>query len=123
MRQVSHDFEQRAEEISRKTRRTLWLMTGLIGSAIIAYLVFAVASVGGLGLFVSDGDMVATVMGDRAGNALWVANNFANLAAGAALRIWWLRESKMTLLLSHALVLEDAPDQAIRVLLSNGLKS
>ena len=117
MQQVAIDFEKRVEELTRKNRRAVRFMMLAIAMAAAAYVVF-------LGLQIAPAmpylppQLTASWMGDSAGNALWAANNLANLAATAAVRIWFIRERKMTLLLTHAMVLNDEADVALRILLN-----
>lgn len=50
-------------------------------------------------------------------NALHMSALTAQIAAWAALRLWFTRQERMTTLLTHALVLENEKDAAIKVLL------
>ncbi|MEM9669379.1 MAG: hypothetical protein AAF950_10680 [Pseudomonadota bacterium] len=122
MRDVAVDFERRVEELSRKNRRTVMVMIALIGLAALAYAVFLVAQFTG-GAFGLTDRTLGGVLGDGAGNALWAANNMANLAATAAIRIWFIRERKMTLLLTHAMILDDDADIAMRILLNEDTRT
>ncbi|MEM7663309.1 MAG: hypothetical protein AAF292_13775 [Pseudomonadota bacterium] len=117
MQQVAIDFEKRVEKLTRKNKRAMQLMVLLISCAAVSYAVFIVSELTGMS-FVPAVIPLDNMFGDSAGNALWVANNLANLAATVAVRIWFIRERKMTLLLSHAMVLEDDTDIAMRMLLN-----
>jgi hypothetical protein len=50
-------------------------------------------------------------------NALHLSALTAQIATWSALRLWFTRQERMTTLLTHALVLEDEKDAAIKVLL------
>ncbi|MEO0882753.1 MAG: hypothetical protein AAFY34_08445 [Pseudomonadota bacterium] len=117
MQEVAVDFEKRVDRLTRKNRRTTQFMMLLISSAAVSYAIFIIVQFTGTNVVSSYGPLDG-VLGDSAGNALWVANNLANLAATLAVRIWFIRERKMTLLLSHAMVLEDDADIAMRMLLN-----
>ncbi|MEM6899823.1 MAG: hypothetical protein AAF583_08640 [Pseudomonadota bacterium] len=122
MRDVAVDFEKRVAELSRKNRWTVRVMFGLIFAAGLAYAVFICAQLAN-GAFGLTTGQFGNLLGDGAGNALWAANNMANLAATAALRIWFIRERKMTLLLTHAMVLDNDDDIAMRILLNEDTRT
>jgi len=122
MREVAVDFEKRVEALTRKNHRTAQVMIGLIAVAALAYAIFLVAQFTD-GAFGLTDRTLGGILGDGAGNALWIANNMANLAATAAVRIWFIRERKMTLLLTHAMVLENDADGAMRILLNEEMRT
>lgn len=118
MTALSQDFEVYVLELTKRNRRMLLLLIGATLLAIAAFLIFIWA------LLSQDlpGPLEFLLRQD-AGNALSAANLSANLAVGAALRIWYIRQDKMTTLLTHAMVLDGASDTAIRVLLNKKIKT
>ncbi|MEL7129267.1 MAG: hypothetical protein AAGK23_06950 [Pseudomonadota bacterium] len=122
MEQITADFDRRILALTNKNKRTVWFLMVAIGLAMLSYAVFLLGQFG-----ILPGSDIASpatgLLGDRAGNALWAANNLANMAAGAALRVWFIREGKMTLLLTHAMVLDNEKDTALRVLLNTESKA
>lgn len=122
MQEVAIDFEKRVAELTRKNYWTVRIMVGLIFIAGLSYLVFFCAQLTNGAFGLTEGP-IGNALGDGAGNALWAANNMANLAATAAIRVWFIRERKMTLLLTHAMVLDDDADIAMRILLNEDTRS
>jgi len=123
MQYVSYDFEKKISGLKAKSRRTILFMASMAGAAVASYGVFALVYFGGFGIPLAEAGIMSAVIGERAINALSAANGAAELAGLSALRVWSLRESKMTLLLTHAMILEDEPETAMQILLNSDLKT
>lgn len=114
---LSEDFETYVLDLTARNRRMLWLLMAATIGAIVAFSIFVWA------MLMRDlpWPMSALLRSDP-GNALNMASLAANFAVATALRIWYLRQDKMTTLLTHAMVLDGASDTAIRVLLNRKTK-
>lgn len=117
VRSLSEDFETYVLDLTARNRRMLWLMIAATLAAILAFAIFVWA------LVMRDLPWpLNSLLRSDPGNALNMASLAANFAVATALRIWYLRQDKMTTLLTHAMVLDGASDTAIRVLLNRKTK-
>jgi cytochrome bd-type quinol oxidase subunit 2 len=114
MTDLSRDFDTYKSDLTRESRRAIWF---LVAATLIA-LVLGVLAVA---MYITN--LQLPDFADRALRGSWenmlnIAHLSLNLAVAAALRIWYIRQDKMTTLLTHALVLEQENETAIRVLLN-----
>lgn len=110
---LTDDFETYVLELTKRNRRLLILLVAATAAAAVSLLIFVLAK-----LNIHLPHMLDAALRGNANNALNAANLAANLAVGIAMRVWYLRDDKMTTLLTHAMVLDDEKEAAIRVLLN-----
>ncbi len=129
MSELSPEFDEYVEELTKRNRVALRLLVGATLTAVVLLAVF-------FGMQYLDfrfeeleqlqraelPPVVALALQNDAMNALSLANISANLAVAAAVRIWYTRQDKMTTLLTHAMVLEGENETAIRVLLNKKMR-
>lgn len=128
MSSLSTDFDAYAAMLNRRNRLAMVvLMTATVMTGLLAVAHF-MESFGWLppvrlpldGL-VSGEDLLTRAIGPFVDlddiNALHMSALTAQIAAAAALRLWFTRQERMTTLLTHALVLEGENEAAIKVLL------
>lgn len=113
MKPLTEDFEAYVLELTKRNKRLLIMLMLATASAALALMVFIFATIG-----TDLPDFVRIALRDNPNHALSAANLAANLAVGMALRIWFTRQDKMTTLLTHAMVLDNEKEAAIRVLLN-----
>jgi len=110
---LTNDFEAYVLDLTKRNNRTLMFLMGATVLAAVSFLVFLLATIG-----IDLPQSLNTLMRGDANHALSAANVMANVAVGAALRVWYNRQDKMTTLLTHAMVLDGEKETAIRVLLN-----
>ncbi len=114
---LNQDFDQYVSQLTQENRNAITFLVGATALAAVFLGVFLwMISLENRPFYLN-----WAFRGD-AGNALGVANICANLAVGAALKIWYTRQDKMTTLLTHAMVLSGEEETAIRVLLNKKLR-
>jgi len=114
MSELSQDFDVYKSDLKRESRRAIRF---LVAATVIAFILGLLA----VAMYTTNlqlPDFADRALRGRWENVLNAAHLALNLAVAAALRIWYIRQDKMTTLLTHALVLEQENETAIRVLLN-----
>lgn len=110
---LTEDFESYVLDLTKRNRRLLVMLMATTAAAAIALLIFLLAQ-----LNVDMPYFIDVALRGDSYHALNAANLAVNVAVGIAMRVWYLRDDKMTTLLTHAMVLDNEKEAAIRVLLS-----
>lgn len=133
MASLSEDFDAYSDVLRRRNRTALFVLmaaTLLTAVLIIAHGLEVTGLVRlptvPLGELVADAASWPSIFQPLLNlddlNALHLSALSAQIAVWAALRLWFTRQERMTTLLTHALVLENEKDAAIKVLLHKDMQ-